>query len=141
MSSSYAMPQTLQPNRNIWTHPRQMTVQRVVEDTHALAHLFAHLRLGRVQLVVRGKEHVMDGMREVVAVAVVFEVRNEIVELGLGRLEGPSRRNMDTPDDLVDSHETSNVAALRRLLPYVFGPVFLNALFRPSLSESAHGGE
>ena len=88
-----------------------MTVQRVVEDTHALAHLFAHLRLGRVQFVVRGKEHVMDGMREVVAVAVVFEVRNEIVELGLGRLEGPSRRNMDTPDDLVDSHETSNVAA------------------------------
>lgn len=118
-----------------------MTVQRVVEDTHALAHLFAHLRLGRVQLVVRGKEHVMDGMREVVAVAVVFEVRNEIVELGLGRLEGPSRRDMDTPDDLVDSHETSNVAALRCLLPYVFGPVFLNTLFRPSLSESAHGGQ
>jgi len=99
-----------------------------MEDTHALAHLFAHLRLGRVQLVVRGKIHVVDVMREVVAVAVVLEVWNEIVELGLGRLEGPSRRDVDTPDDLIDSHETSNVATLRRLLSYVVGPVFLNAL-------------
>lgn len=116
-----------------------MAVQRVVEDTHALTHLFAHLGLGRVQLVVRGKEHIMNGMREVVAVAIVFEVWNEIVELGLRRLEGSSRRDMDTPDDLIDSHETSDVAALRRLLPYVFGPVFLNALFRPP-SQSLRTG-
>jgi hypothetical protein len=111
-----------------------MSVQRVVEDTHALAHLFADLRLDRVQLVVCGEEHVVDSMREVVTVSVLLEVWNEIVELGLGRLEGPPWRDMDAPDDLVDSHETSNVAAFRRLLPYMFGPVFLNALFRPSQS-------
>ena len=83
--------------------------------------------------------HVVDGMREIVAVGIVLEVRDEIVELGLGRLEGPSWRDVDAPDDLVDSHKTCNVAALRRLIPYVFGPVFLDALFGP-LSESAHGG-
>ena len=83
--------------------------------------------------------HVVDGMREIVAVGIVLEIRDEIVELGLGRLEGPSWRDVDAPDDLVDSHKTCNVAALRRLIPYVFGPVFLDALFGP-LSESAHGG-
>jgi hypothetical protein len=116
-----------------------MRVQRVVEDTHTLAHFFANLCLGRVQLVVCGEVHVVDVMREVVAVAVLLEVWNEIVELGLGRLERPSRRDMDASDDLVDSHETSNVAALRGLLPYVFGPVFLNALFRVSQSLRTEG--
>jgi hypothetical protein len=71
-----------------------------------------------------------------VAVAVVLEVWNEIVELGLCRLEGPSWRDVDAPYDLVNSYETGNVAALRRLLEYVFGPVFLDALF--GLSQSLH---
>jgi hypothetical protein len=64
-----------------------------------------------------------------VAVAVVLEVWNELVELGLGRLEGPSWRDVDAPNDLVHSYETGDVATLRRLLPYVVGPVFLDALF------------
>ena len=62
------------------------------------------------------------------AVTVVLEIWNELVELGLGRLEGPSWRDVDAPDDLVDPYETGDVAALRRLLPYVVGPVFLDAL-------------
>jgi len=41
---------------------------------------------------------------------------------------------VDASDDLVDSYETGDVAALRRLLPYVIGPVFLDALF--ALSQS-----
>lgn len=68
------------------------------------------------------------------AVAVILEVWNEIVELGLCRLEGPSWRDVDAPDDLVNSHKTGNIATLRRLLAYVFGPVFLDALF--GLSQS-----
>ena len=68
------------------------------------------------------------------AVAVVLEVWNEIIELGLGRLEGPSGRDVDAPNDLVDSDETGDVAALRGLLPYVLGPMFLDALF--ALSET-----
>lgn len=116
-----------------------MRVKRVLENTQAFTHLFANPRLGRVQLVIRGEVHVVDGMREIVAVAVVLEVRNEIVELGLGRLEGPSWRDVDAPDDLVDSHDTGNVATLRRLLPYVFGPVFLDALFGLSQSLRTEG--
>jgi hypothetical protein len=42
------------------------------------------------------------------AVAVVLEVWNELVDLGLRRLEGPSWRDVDVPDDLVDSYETGD---------------------------------
>jgi hypothetical protein len=46
-------------------------------------------------------------------------------------LEGAPGREVEVPDDLVHAHETGDVAALRRLLLDVVGPVFLDAL-RPS---------
>lgn len=109
-------------------HPRHMLIQRVPVYTQALAHLFADLCVGLVRLVIRGEVHVVDRVRKVVAVAVVLQVRHELVKPRLRRLEGASGRELDVPDDLVHPQDAGNVATFRRLLLDVFGPVFLNAL-------------
>lgn len=111
-------------------HPRHMLIQRVPVYTQALPHLFADLCVGLVRLVIRGEVHVVDRVRKVVAVAVVLQVRHELVKPRLRRLEGASGRELDVPDDLVHPQDTGNVATFRRLLLDVFGPVFLNALRR-----------
>ena len=72
-------------------------------------------------------------MRKVVAVAVILQVRHELVNPRLRRLEGASGRELDVPYDLVHPYETGNVATFRRLLLDVVGPVFLNALRVASL--------
>lgn len=110
------------------THPGSVTIQRILVNTEALAHLSANLRLELVRLVVRGEVHVVNSVRKVMAVPVIFQVRHELVYSGLGRLEGASGREVDVPDDLVHPHETGNVAAFRRLLLDMVRPVFLNAL-------------
>ena len=105
-----------------------MPIERILVNTQALPHLFADLRLGLVRLVVCGEVHVVDRMRKVVAVAIVLQVRHELVNPRLRRLEGASGRELDVPDDLVHPQETGNVATFLRLLLDVFGPVFLDAL-------------
>ena len=105
-----------------------MLVERIPVYTQALPHLFADLRLGLVCLVVCGEVHVVDRVRKVVTVAVVLQVRHELVNPRLRRLEGASGRELDVPDDLVHAQETGDVAAFLRLLLDVFGPVFSNAL-------------
>ena len=114
------------------THPGQVIIQRMLVDAQAFAHLPANLRLGLVRLVVRGEIHVIYGVRKVVAVPVVLQVRHEVVYPGLGRLEGAARRKVDVPDDLVHPHEAGDIAALRRLLLDVIRPVLLNALQNPN---------
>ena len=122
------------------THPGRVIIQRILVDAQALAHLSANLRLELVRLVVRGEVHVVKSVRKVVAIAVIFQVWHELVYSGLGRLEGASRREVDVPDDFVHPHETGDVAAFRRLLLDMVGPVLLDALQSISVCRPTRKG-
>lgn len=78
-----------------------MPIQWILVYTQTFPHLFADFRLGLVRLVIRGKVQVVDRMRKVVAVAVILQVRHELVDPRLRRLEGASGRELDVPYDLV----------------------------------------
>lgn len=72
----------------------------------------------------------MDGMRKVVAVPVIPQVRNQLIKVSRASLEGPTRGKVDVADDLVDADATRDVTALIGLLPQ---------LVRPSLGFALHG--
>ena len=80
-----------------------MLIERIPVYAQALTHLFANQRLGLVRLVICGEINVVDGVRKVVAVAVVLQVWHELVNPRLCCLEGATWRELDVPDDLVHS--------------------------------------
>ena len=83
------------------THPALSSVERVRRNAKFALQLLTELRLVNVVLVVPLEREVMDRVREVVAVAVRAEVRDELVEVVCARAERAAGRQVDVPDDLV----------------------------------------
>ena len=70
----------------------------------------------------------MNGVREVVPVAVFLEVWHEFVQVGRVGAERATRRQVDVSDDLIDAQTASDVAALARLVLQLVRPTFITAL-------------
>ena len=70
----------------------------------------------------------MNGVREVVPVAVFLEVWHELVQVGRVGAERATRRQVDVSDDLIDAQTASDVAALARLVLQLVRPTFITAL-------------
>jgi hypothetical protein len=72
----------------------------------------------------------MNGMREIVAVGVVSEVRDQLVEVtGVG-LERAARREVDVSDNFVHANPSRNVATFICLLLQLVCPSFTLALLQ-----------
>ena len=102
------------------TYPTLGAIERVRSDAKLLLQLLAEPRLGDIVLVVALEREVVDRVREVVAVAVRAQVRDELVEVVCARAERATWREVNVTDDLVHADLSSNVAAFVRLLLELF---------------------
>lgn len=123
------------------------SVQWVRSEAHALLHVLASLGLqeivfiityakklmGQVQNNIRKRTlecETMDGMREIVAVGVVSEVRDQLVKItGVG-LEGAARGEVDVSNNFVHANPSRNVATFVCLLLQLLCPSFILALLK-----------
>lgn len=105
-------------------------VQGIALDTQLLLEPPSRSINGDMVLLLAREAELVDRVSEIVAVAVVFEVRNEFVDGLRAGAEGATRREVDVTDDLVYTDETSDVAALVSLFLELLGPAFLNTLVR-----------
>ena len=98
------------------TDPALRPIERVRGDAELRLELLAELRLVNVVLVVALEREAVDRVREVVAVAVRAEVRDELIEVVCAGTERATRRKVDVADDLVHAYAAGNVAAFVCLL-------------------------
>ena len=72
--------------------------------------------------------HTVDGMGEIMSVAVISEVWNQFVVTPTTDLEGSAGGEVEVTNNLVHSHPTCNVTTFICLLPKLVRPSFLFAL-------------
>lgn len=87
------------------------TVERI-NHTKRLLQFQTSLSLIKVELIVTFEGERLDGMREVMAVAVFLQVGNKLVDVLRCCAEGATGREVDVADDLVHTNDTSDVASL-----------------------------
>ena len=110
------------------TNPQFRLVKRVCINANSGLQLATARRLREVVFVITLESKFVDGMREVVPVAIFFEIRHELVQVGRVRAEGATGGQMDISDDLVDAEPSSDVATLAGLVLEFVGPTFVFAL-------------
>lgn len=85
-------------------------------------------RLKNRAVVLTLERKMMDGVREIMTVSVVTQVRNQLVQIARVGLERTTRREVYVADDLVYANPSRDVAAFIRLFLKLVRPAFIFAL-------------
>lgn len=104
----------------------------MVVDSHLSHQVLRNHGFALVILVIRGKLQLVDVVTEVMSNALLFQVRDQFINvLVVRRLEGTARGEMDVAGDPINTETTGDVAALVRLFFQLVCPTFFYTLLYP----------
>ena len=88
------------------TNLSDRTIQRIAFEAQLLLHPLTLLLFVVVILVISLKLEVMDGVSKVVPILVVLQIGDKLVDVHVIGLERASGRQVNVPNDLVDTKTT-----------------------------------